>query len=346
MRESQTGNIIESAEIKALQEIEKVSDPGKMEPISQIINRIKKINKSIRGLDLVIESKTFQELANVTRVKLPRLNDRLIFGIKILQKGVSESREDSYQYISKACNKLFEWDQNILFVVNKNLKDLKRYTKIKKGTELKKYTKDMINNYPFKNDLYEQYLSTQKEKTKDLKTNFYLTIPFIKEIGDLISIYDSLKTVNKIEEGNIDVTIGFAKYTLNHLNLPSIYIVDLIPSLIRSIARNQGIQENKCLRMSTYELVQIAKNFKVGKTLVEISKAIIHEDKKIITRSRTGKYLWSELKSKNFWEDTTYLPKISMLQNIANEGEKPAKIKSNNQFDKHIGKLASIIYSN
>jgi hypothetical protein len=344
-------NIIGSAEFKAIKEIENITETEDIETMGQIVSRIHDINKAMKGFDLVIESQTFRELANITGVSIPRLNDRIVSAIKVLLKAASITHENSYNTIVNILQTLFEWDGKNLIQIDMILADLKVYTTIFEEEEIIEFTQDMIDKYKFNSRLYNQFINEEiadeiEQKSK-IKNKFLHTIPFISKIGPAISMYESIKNEKDQSKAFLDATLGLLVFCMQQINLPEIYISDLIPNLIRSIARQAGINEDQALSMRTHQLLDISSKDQAGEIIIEISKYIAHQDKQSMTHSRIGKFFWTILADLNFWENASYLPQLGMLKNIARGGQPQlAQEKQRAKLTNHSGKIANILQDN
>lgn len=341
-------NIIDSAEFKAIKEIDQVSETENIETIGQIIDRIHQINKSMKGFDLVIESKTFRELAGLTGVSMPRLNDRIISSIRVLMKATATTHENSYKTIVNILKKLFEWDENNQEYINTILLDLKHYTKIRKEKELIQFTQKLLDKYKFNSILFNKFEEHNKENSDSeiskIKNKFFLTIAFISKIGPLISIYESIKNEKNQTKANQDATLGILTLVMQYINLKEIYITDLIPNLIRALARQTGIDEDTSLKMRTNELLEISKKDKVGQLIIELAAHISKKNREILSHSRVGQYIWMILEDAKFWENATYMPQLGMLSNIAKGGNKDIMVKKDlNKLSDNAGEIANLL---
>ncbi len=315
-------DLIKKAEEKAMESIDRLSNLDSMVTKGQIRERIRQINRDVRNVDLVIESRTFMELANITGIRIPQLNDRILLAIRFLYEGVDKDDENSFELLKKVMELIFEWDSNILEKQNKALIDLQKYSKISTNEDLEDFTRKIIGKYKFRKGLYDHYIENYKIENNiqqiEYNQQFYLTIPFLDEIGPLISIYDSIHNTDEgTDEAKLDATLGILQLVLGYLDLSCFHTVDFIPTLLRAIVRKNGLSEEAALKMEPKDITRIASQNEIGIILMKLSKAIFKQKQDRIEKSRIGRRLFLELKNNNFWESISFRPKLGMLEEIA-----------------------------
>lgn len=347
MIESRSSNLIKSAELKALKEISDYSELDKgLITKSEVIDRIEDINKSLYGFDLVIESKAFRELISITGATPPQLNDRLVVALETFFVSLEHKESNIIAVIEKTLKRLFEWDPEILERININIVDLKIFANLFSESEYQEFTRKLIGKYPFQNIRYQKASSDLDNDTTQIN-KFFLTSAFISEIGPLISIMESIEKGKNDSETRMGILFGLTMYVLDQFGLPSLYLIDLIPTLIRAQVRTMGIPEDEVLKLRTFELLEKVRNTSIGEGLIGISKAIYSKQKDIILNSKIGIRIWTELIEQKFWEKLEYLPKLSMLENISEirpkikKPEKPAR----EHLHENDGELKNILFN-
>jgi hypothetical protein len=312
---AQHSQLIEIASEEAFKVINKHAVAQGTLTIGQVKEKIRGINSEVRKFDLIIESRTFRELAQITKAPLPQLNDRILLALKYLFQAIELTDEDSMDYLRKVLHLIFEWDKPIFEEVNQNIEDLKLYVNIKSEEDFEDFAKILMEKYKFEQGMYEAYLQLNKiTPTKDKL--FDLAIPFITEIGPIISIYKSIKEPNSSSDKQLDVILGILSVCIHYLHLPTLLILEFIPNLLRAIVRQTGVGEEDALRMDIKEIAKIAKGNPIGEKIIWLSKNIFKQKQERIEKAIIGKRLWLELKIEHFWDSPTHRYRYGILEQI------------------------------
>lgn len=312
---AQHSQLIEFGSEEALKVINKHAVAQGTLTIGQVKEKIRGINSEVRKFDLLIESRTFREIAKIAKQPLPQLNDRILLSLKYLFQAIELTNEDSMEYLRKVLHLIFEWDRTIFEKVNQNIEDLKLYVNSKSEEDFENFAKMLIDKYKFEQGMYEAYLQLNKiVPTRDKL--FELSIPFITEIGPIISIYRSIKEDSSQEDKQLDVILGILNICVHYLHLPTLLTIEFIPNLLRSIVRNTGISEEDALSMDIKEIVKIAKQNPIGEKIVWLAKNIFKQKEERIEKSIIGRRLWLEMKIEHFWDSPTHRYRYGILEQI------------------------------
>ncbi|MCA9386361.1 hypothetical protein KC717_06985, partial [Candidatus Dojkabacteria bacterium] len=117
-------NLVKGAELHAKNILFKSSNPKTFETKQQVIDRIEKIERSVRGFDLVIESETFRYLATITGVNLPRFSDRIIQGYTQLTTLKKDSVKITIQSLSEILHFVFIWDKELSSDIHSDIQNI------------------------------------------------------------------------------------------------------------------------------------------------------------------------------------------------------------------------------
>lgn len=349
MFESNSGALIKKSEALALQEIEKLSHLfGEVLTKQEIIDRIKDINKSIALYDLLVESDTFTKLISVTNQQLPKVKDRIYSSVLYLYAKLENKydNEEVIDFIKYATTLIFSWDRELTTQVEENLQDLEKFIACRDSQSLQSCSIEMIKKYEFKSDLYNYAKKELKRDSGEIEKEYLATIAYIEKIGPLVSIYETMISNEPIEVKKLDVLISIIKFTIDQLKLDSFSIPHIIPSLMRSIVRKEGYEEQKILEMNINEILYLTKKDELGRKLIELSTAIATKDRKTLINSRSGERFFIELLNHNFWDKLEYLPELSLLEHISEvaQSEFDPKMEENRKLTSKAGSLSEILY--
>lgn len=343
--ERKTTQLIKEAEMNALEEMNRLSYSESTITKGQIVDRIRDINQEIRGFDILIESKTFQELLNETGLEPPKLNDRILLVIKTFKEAINEVEKDVFELIEKSLPYIFEWDEKIHIEIKEVLLDLKKYIELdlKNEQKLIEFTRYLMQKYEFNHDIYSEINKKFTQETR-IEDKFFATVNLLEKFGPILSIYESLKKTLEEKKIKVDVVLAVLIFVTDFLQLDIVSAIDLIPTLLRSLMRKFGKSEEDALKMYTYEMRIIAKRNPIGVILLEICELIDSEEKDEFFSSLSGTRLWYELHEIDFWNATEYLPRLAYINGLIKD-ERPSLDKEINKINPEVGKLADALYT-
>ena len=347
MFESSSSNLIQRSEALALKEIEKLSNLyGEILTKNEVIERIKDINKNIAYYDLLIESDTFSKLIKVTGFEFPRIKDRIYNSVKYLYSQLDNPTAEKSRLIEYATTLIFSWDKKLSEELTDTLTDLHNFVNCKTKSHIDKCVTKLIAKYRFRKDLYD-FARKEKNTIPVSKNEYEQTIPYIEKIGPLLSLYETLNSTKPKSQKKFEILVSILKLSINLLELDSLSIPHMLPSLFRSIIRSGGYKENQILEMDIHIVINLVKTDIVGKEIIQLAKTLASNDKAALTGSLSGERLYYELLRLGFWTKLEYLPELSLLEYIQRIAEIPRSDLSKTERAKanpNAGKLGEILY--